>query len=123
MFIFSSFQFDFSDRDIQNRIAGSYGTNADSLQSTVGTNRFLLLINFMILWQKRYIFKDQFVFSMLGFSILQAVALPSLVVKPAAAKLPVSVLDHGGVIAPANLPQNVRIYFSFFKSRAFHPRK
>ena len=53
---------------------------------------------------------------MLGFSILQAIALPSLVVKPAAAKLPVSVLDHGGVIAPANLPQNVRIYFSFFKN-------
>ncbi len=105
MFIFSSFQFDFSDRDIQNRIAGSYGTNADSLQSTVGTHRFLFL-NFMILWQKRYSFRDQFVFSMMGSSILLAIALLSLVVQPAAAKLPVSVLDHGGVIAPANFPQN-----------------
>ena len=43
---------------------------------------------------------------MMGSSILLAIALLSLVVQPAAAKLPVSVLDHGGVIAPANFPQN-----------------
>jgi len=31
----SDLQYDFSEEDLQNRIAGSYGTNPDSLQSQV----------------------------------------------------------------------------------------